>query len=446
MIKIYDFRYPFSSMYEFFSGLYFLRLEALHLTVGYIFFIYYIFRLLYSSKFNFTLKLSIIYFSGTVFNNYAFNFIGISIAEFFGILACIFFLKNKRFYLNPISNYMFLFAFIALIHLLILSIFNDNILNTLGIRRIAVILKICVLAVNIMILFFYLKQASDIEKAIKSILFLFNVVALCYFIQIIVFIFGTVPYGSFSPAGWSESIIPSFGSVSIERGHLGKFFVPLFPLYLFSYIRYNTKKSFLSFFLLAFLNISASAYAFISIYLLLTVLFLRKWVINIIIPGVLFMVVFILFFNENMFILFQKVYDAVITQNTSGAIGGRSFSMLLPILENHNFFGYGYGGSSYRNLHGIDGFDLNNSIVSFFSQLSFVGIIIIMTFLYMLYKIRLILLTLGNEFYFEKKLLIISLVMLIFIFSADILYFVPTIWLPVVLLLIIINPQAIRGK
>ncbi|MDK2792758.1 MAG: hypothetical protein PWQ25_1621 [Deferribacteres bacterium] len=382
---IYDFRYPFNSLFEFFSGLYFFKLEALHLTIGYLFFSYFIAIILFKTKFNLSLKLATIYFAATIFNNYAYSFFSITIAESFGILAVVSFFKNIRYSLNPISNYMLFFTFIALVHLLLLSIFNEQVMSFLEFKRFAVVLKVFVLALNIMILFRYLKDENTLKEFILKNIFLFNVVAICYLIQIAVFISGTLPYGSFSPAGWSESIIPSFGSTSIERGHLGKFFVPLFPLYLFAYMKYSTKKSLILFLFIAFLNFSASSYMFLLMYLLLTFLLFRKELKQAIFLAILFIGLIVFYFHEQIFTLFLKVYELAIVQDESG---GRSFSLLLPILENYNFLGYGYGGSSYRNLHGIEGLDLNNSIVVFFGQLSFVGIVVILSFIYMIFKMK----------------------------------------------------------
>lgn len=435
---IYDFRYPFDSMFDFFSGLYFFKLEALHLTIGYIFLIYFVYTILFRNKFPLPLKLTTIYFSATIFNNYAYSAFGITIAEIFGIFAVMLFMRNDKYNLNPISNYMILFTAVALTHLFIISLINEQVMKYLEFKRLAVIFKVFVLALNIMILVKYLKDESIIKKFVLKNIFLFNIVAICYLIQVSVFVFGTLPYGSFSPAGWSESIIPNFASTSIERGHLGKFFVPLFPLYLFAYLKYSTKKSLILFLLIAFLNFSASSYMFLLMYLVLTFILFRKEFKKIILLAIFFIFIIIFNFSEQIVTLFQKVYVLAILQDDSG---GRSFSLLLPILENYNFLGYGYGGSSYRNLHGIEGLDLNNSIVVFFGQLSFVGIIIIYSFIYMILKIKSSISHLDYRFNSEKKLLFISIFTSLLIFSADTLYFVSTIWLPIVVLYIYLITQ-----
>lgn len=430
---IYDFRYPFNDLQDFFLGLYFLKLEALHLTIGYIFFIYFILNLLLKTKFDLCLRLTTIYFAGAIFNNPAYTIFGITIAEIFGIIAAILFIiRNTRFPLNPISNYMFFFSWIALTHLLIISIFNEAVQDSLEFKRFAVILKVIFLSINIIVLFKYLKDDVILKDFVLKNIFLFNIVAICYLVQLGVFVSGVLPYGSFSPAGWTESPIPSFGSTSIERGHFGKFFVPLFPLYLFSYRKYATKKSFMLFLLISFLNLSASSYSFLSVYILLTFLIFIKELKGVIFLILLYIIIFYSFFIEQIFGLFVKIYELAILQYEEG---GRSFSLLLPILEINNYLGYGYGGSTYRNYHGIEGLDLNNSIVVFFGQLSFIGFIVVLSFIYLIYKISLNVNSIyGNSF--AKKLLFIAIFTMIFIFLSDVLYFVYTIWLPIVVLYI----------
>ena len=104
--------------------------------------------------------------------------------------------------------------------------------------------------------------------------------------------------------------------------------------------------------------------------------------------------------------------------------------------------GYGYGGSTYRNLHGITGLDLNNAVVIFFGQLSIIGIPLMFLFIYAMYKT----LRLGKylNFNFERKLLLLSVIVMSLIFIADVLWFVPVIWLPIVLLAILARNEKRR--
>ena len=430
---IYDFRYPFSSGIDFFTGLYFLNLEALHLTIGYLLLVYLIIKVFIDKNLELTLKFSVIYFAATIFNNPAYSF-GVTIAEIFGIMAAVIHIKSLKISNNKITMFMILFFVVSLIHLLLIAVFSNLILESISIMRIAVIAKIIVLSLNISILFHYIKSMVKIEIFIKYMIYFVNVVAISYLIQILVFVSGILPYGSFSPAGWSESIIPSFGATSIERGHLGKFFVPLFPLYLYAFNTFGYRKSFILFLLISFLNFSASAYAFLFSYLILTMILfgveLKKIIFLFSISVVLF------YFSEQITTLIMKIYQLAIEQDNSG---GRSFSLIFDVWNNFPF-GYGYGGSTFRNLHGIEGLDLNNAIVVFFGQLSILAPFMIIALLYTfcsLYKNY----AMQTTDKFLKKLLLMSMIVMLVIFAADSLWFTTTIWIPLIVFIIIIHVQ-----
>ena len=129
--------------------------------------------------------------------------------------------------------------------------FDADVAMNFEIYRLAVLLKLFVLAFNIIILFNYINSDYDLKKFINYFIPTINIVGICYLVQIAVFFTGTLPYGSFSPAGWVEFIVPSFGATSMERGHLGKFFVPLFPLFLYAYKVLSYKKSFALYLIIA---------------------------------------------------------------------------------------------------------------------------------------------------------------------------------------------------
>jgi len=428
----WDNLYPFTSALEFFNGFYFLQLEALHLTVGYILLSFMIVRVFSDKRLPLPYKFAIIYFSGTIFNNYAYKF-GVTISEVFGIFAVLIFIQQRFIKLNSISNYIILFAIISILHYSFLLLFDDSLVKNFELLRVAVFLKLFVLAFNIIILFNYINSDHDVKKFINYFIATVNIVVICYLVQVFVFSTGTLPYGSFSPAGWVQSIIPSFGSVSIERGHLGKFFVPLFPLFLYAYKVLGYKKSFALYILLAFSNFSASSYAFLFLYLFGMLVFFHKEFKVLISLLVVFVALVLSYFYDEIFGLFVKIYElAIVVQKGHG--GGRSFMWIVDIIDNYPL-GYGYGGSSYRNSHGISGLDLNNAVVIFFGQLSIIGFPILIIFIFNMYKI--LKLSRYLNFKFERKLLFLSMIVMSFIFAADVLWFVPVIWLPVVVLTIL---------
>jgi len=430
---LYDFRYPFNSALEFFNGLYFLNLEALHLTIGYLLLSFMVIRVFSNPSLPLPYKFAIIYFSGTIFNNPAYK-IGITISEIFGIFAVVIFINRKYIKLNSISNYIILFAIISALHLSVLMILDEHVADNFELYRVAVLLKLFVLAFNIIILFNYINSDNDLKIFINYSIIIFNIVAISYLIQVVVFLMGTVPYGSFSPTNWVESIIPSFGATSVERGHLGKFFVPLFPFYLYAYHVLGYKKSFSLYLIIAFSNFSASSYAFLFLYILGIILFLYKEFKKLIFLVFLLIVFIMSFFNDQIFGIITKIYDLAIISEKADLGGGRSFLWIFDIIESYPF-GFGYGGSSYRNSHGISGLDLNNAVVIFFGQLSILGFIMIGIFVFNMSKIF----KTGKylNFRFERKLLFLSITVMSLIFLADVLWFVPVIWLPVVILTIL---------
>jgi len=430
---LYDFRYPFNTALEFFSGLYFLNLEALHLMVGYFLLSFMIVRVFSNSNIPLPYKFAIIYFSGTIFNNPAYKIV-ITISELFGIFAVIIFINRRYIKLNSISNYIILFGVISALHLSILVMFDEHVANDFDLYRAAVLLKLFVLAFNIIILFNYINSDYDLKVFINYSIIIFNIVVISYLVQVVVFVMGTVPYGSFSPTGWVESIIPSFGATSVERGHLGKFFVPLFPLYLYAYHKLGYKKSFLLYLIVAFSNFSASSYAFLFLYILGMIILLHKEFKNLIFLIIVFIALTVSFFNNQIFGIITKIYELAIISEKADLGGGRSFLWIFDIIESYPF-GFGYGGSSYRNSHGISGLDLSNAVVIFFGQLSILGFFIIGIFVFNMNKIF----KTGKylNFRFERKLLFLSITVMSLIFLADVLWFVPVIWLPVVILTIL---------
>lgn len=171
---------------------------------------------------------------------------------------------------------------------------------------------------------------------------------------------------------------------------------------------------------------SASSYVFMSLYIILSLLIISeiksyyKMAISILI------LVIASFFTEQLISLIDKIYALAIQQDEAG---GRGFKYLSEILLKYPL-GYGYAGSTYRDLHGIEGLQLNNAIVAFWGQLSIAGIPIILALGYaywnMIYKIKFQSL--------EGRLLLITLIVSIVIFLADILWFIPTIWLSIAIL------------
>lgn len=422
----YDYRYEFSSLLEFISQKEFLKLEAFHLTIAFFSLLFISTRIIKFQK-NLILSLSTIYFGASIYNNFAYTMYGVSIAEYIGITSAVIFLVKDKFKKNPVSSYLLVFVTLSILHFCFITIMYGLIEGDDILKRFILIAKIAVLAINSSIIIKHLDSGLKIENFFYFIIILTNITLFAYIIQMLVFFSGTLPYGSFSPAGYAESIIPSFASVSIERGHYGKFLAPLFPIYLYGFIKYGYKKSFLLFLTISLLNISASAYVFMSFYIILSIAILHKKLKishYLLILGLITLSALI--FNEQITKLIEKVYILAIQQDDEG---GRGFHYLWQILEKFPL-GYGYAGSTLRDLHGIENLQLNNAIVAFWGQLSYLGIIIISFLFYTYYKLY----HAPPSGTLEKKILLIALVVSIIIFMSDLLWFIAPLWLSIIMI------------
>ena len=167
----------------------FLNLEALHLMVGYFLLSFMIVRVFSNSNIPLPYKFAIIYFSGTIFNNPAYKIV-ITISELFGIFAVIIFINRRYIKLNSISNYIILFGVISALHLSILVMFDEHVANDFDLYRAAVLLKLFVLAFNIIILFNYINSDYDLKVFINYSIIIFNIVVISYLVQVVVFVMG----------------------------------------------------------------------------------------------------------------------------------------------------------------------------------------------------------------------------------------------------------------
>ena len=95
MDKIEEFRYPFESVFEFFSGGYWINIQGWHLTFGWLVLLLLSLRV-FSRKSSLSLKLITIYFAAFIFNNYAYSFASVSVSELCGIFAAILSLRTNN--------------------------------------------------------------------------------------------------------------------------------------------------------------------------------------------------------------------------------------------------------------------------------------------------------------------------------------------------------------
>lgn len=359
---LYDFRYPFKSFYEFLN--YIGDPAAFHLALGFVLFCLATILIFVNKRGDLKGFLLILFFGGALFNNYAFRFLGpLTLSDISGIFL-IFFLRLSKghliFYISLI--FLFIHAFIA------------NFIYQLGqgilVQQFISISKIFVLFNAVYLVFKYSEaQFIDLLKNISVYVF---IACFVYIFQLVIFKLGTLPYGSYSPAGWSDSPFPSFGSTSIERGHFGKIYVfYLLPL-VYLYQKYEIKLFALLLYLVPnILNISASSYVIFFFSATLCLIHFSR-VRALILYTFISFILSVFFLKNIYFKLFEKIYLLGIL---GGDEGGRSFGLVSQSLEVLPF-GLGYGGSStnYASWQILNN-QINNPVTLWFSQLGYIGVV-----------------------------------------------------------------------
>lgn len=111
-----------------------------------------------------------------------------------------------------------------------------------------------------------------------------------------------------------------------------------------------------------------------------------------------------------------------------GGPGGRGIGVLFDYLRRYPL-GMSYGGSSLRIGPGME--EINSGIFAFISQLSFLSIPLVGLLIFLEAKVIRESRRIATPYF--RSVLTMGAVMMLIIFSADPLWFVPTIWLPVIL-------------
>ncbi len=254
-------RYPFSSAIEFFGQGYWRQAASFHLLFAYVAVAVMIF-LLWRQNRTAGQKLVALYFALTPFNNFAFQIGGAGLGDMFGVLAALYFLRRRGFTFrlmgsHPVVKFLFLTFMAFSLHALVVGLIYPSLDDGVLITRIALLGKIFVLALSILLFAAEYRSNESIDWFIRQILNFALLGIFVYFLQVFLFFWGITPYGLFLGAGFVP--IPTFGSVSIERGHFGKFLTPLFPLFLLSVQRHKRYLAFAAFVAVTLVNISASS-------------------------------------------------------------------------------------------------------------------------------------------------------------------------------------------
>ena len=426
-----ELRYPFTTLFEFVSGGYFAELAGLHLTIALIVFAILAMQVM-RGRGTVLQKLITLFFAGTVYNNPAFAVPGgLHFNEIAGVVASLWLggllLGGLRINLRGVGVPLLVGALVMLIHAAFVSVLDVAVVpdTATAIVRGVLLARIFVLGIIALGMESLYTTTEDFE-ALMNAMVRFGVAAIAiYFLQTAVFLSGTRPYGTYWDAGFTG--IPSFGSVSIERGHFGKFLVILFPFFAWAAMQQRRWVPMGLFLLVTLVNFSASSMSFLAGYVVITVLVLHRYVIRPaavkwLVPVVVAVVLLASRFGEQYGGLIEKVLQVGFR---GGSEGGRGFSVLEAYLSAHPF-GLGYSGSTLRNVGDLP--MINMGAYAMASQLSLLLIPIFVGFLWLTYRV------VRESRYINDRVLagvmIAGMLMAILMDLVDVLWFVPTIWAP----------------
>lgn len=425
MEGIEEVRYPWLSSLEFWGGGYWGEIGACHLLLGWLFIFWTCSRILMTSRFPLEFRLAILYFALTIFNNPAFNQGALNINEILGLLALIVVLAKGRMKLgfgaSPLSQGLLLVFAASLVHVCLTWLIYPNLLPNLDIfiTKLAINFKILVLAGNLAIVGSLLSRGLGMDILIRTCLAAGVFGLLMYLVQIVVSITVALPYGTFIDAGFVG--IPSFGSVSIERGHFGKFMTPYYAFFLYTLIVWRARWQFALFFLIMTINFSASSQIFFLCSLLITTFLFRRELGIVPYVGFMLLVISMVVHGDVFKGILDKVYLLAILGDESQG-GGRSFGLFAQYMQAYPF-GMGYSGSTLRTAPMLP--EINAAHFALVAQYSVLALPMVAGFVLLIYKAARIGLrsdTLG-------RCMLVGVLMLGIIFLSDILWFVPMMWL-----------------
>ncbi|CNE67153.1 Uncharacterised protein [Yersinia nurmii] len=441
-MEFYELRYPFNNIFEYVRD-YALNVEGIHLAIGF-FIVFYIIYSVCKSKLLGEEKLGTLVVFLWPFTNPAYIYI-ISLAEFFLVLNALYIIIfGARFNKNIIFTQFVLLCFSILLHFIMVNLYlllstgkfiilqgdavgislaGDNFFN-----RFIVIFK--VLLIPFLFLSFSkvksIATLSEISRIGSKVAALISVV---YIIQFVVLLSGRVPYGTFDSAGFGG--FPSFAAVSVERGHLSKFMAPFLPFLLIDMYLNRRYMPIILYTSMMLLNFSASGYIFFAcaifatIFLCRRVIFTRenaKYTLPAVFLSLVITSIYLWFFSSTLNYLLDKVFDFVFSGDETG---GRTISLLMQYLDLYPY-GFGYGGSTFRTIYGLP--EINMGIYSMFTQ---IGII---AFFFYVYLIGCAIVVSKRSKTVVEKILCGGVILMPIVFSADILWFVPTYWAPLILI------------
>jgi len=429
-----ELRYPFNSLLDFIGGGYFAQRAGLHLTIALVLFGVLTLQVLVGRG-TFVQRLITLFFAGAVYNNAVFSLPGgLHFNEIAGVVAALWLivlmLGGLRLDVRRVGVPLLVGGLVLLAHAAFVSVFDSALIpdNGTAIMRVVLIARIFVLGIIALGMESLYRTREDFEALIEAIV-RFGVAAIVvYFIQTAVFLSGTRPYGTYWDAGFTG--IPSFGAVSIERGHFGKFLILLFPFFAWVAAKRRRWLPMLLFLLVTLVNFSASSMSFLAGYVAITTLLLfrdvvRPSTVKWLIPAAVVLVILGSRFGEQYSGLVAKIMNVGVRGETGG---GRSFSVLEAYLSAHPL-GLGYSGSTLRTVGTLP--QINMGAYALVSQLSFLIIPVFAGFLWLNYRVIRESASIGDRL--VAGVLVGGMLMAVLIDLVDVLWFVPTVWAPMMI-------------
>ena len=430
-----ELRYPFDTLLDFVAGGYFAERAGLHLTIALIVFGVLAMQVLLVGRGPIVQRLITLFFAGAVYNNPVFSLPGgLHFNEMAGVLAALWIvllmLGGLRMDVRRVGVPLIVGGLLMLAHAALVTIFDVSLIPDSGtaILRAVLVARIFVLAIIVVGMESLYRRSEDFEALIETMVRFGVAAIIIYFIQVSVFMSGTRPYGTYWDAGFTG--IPSFGAVSIERGHFGKFLILLFPFFAWVAAKRRRWLPMLLFFLVTLVNFSASSMSFMVGYVVITCLLLLRYVVRPstvkwLVPAAAVGVVLASRFGEQYGGLIEKIVAFGVRGDAGG---GRSFSVLAEYLSTHPF-GLGYSGSTLRNVGTLP--QINMGAYALASQLSFMLVPIFAGFLWLNYRVIRQSARIGDRV--VAGVLVAGMLMAILIDLVDVLWFVPTIWAPMII-------------
>jgi hypothetical protein len=380
-------------------------------------------------------RLITIFFAGAVYNNPVFVLAGgLHFNEIAGVLAALWLLNlmlgGLRMDVRRVGIPLMIAGLALLAHAALVSAVDGALVpdNRTAIMRAVLVARIFVLGIIVLGMEALYRTREDFEALMETMV-RFGVAAIAvYFIQTGVFLSGTRPYGTYWDAGFTG--IPSFGAVSIERGHFGKFLILLFPFFAWVAAKRRRWLPMLLFILVTLVNFSASSMSFLAGYVVITSFLLFRYVVRPsavkwLIPAAVIGFILASRFGEQYGGLVEKIVRFGVHGDEGG---GRSFSVLEAYLAAHPL-GLGYSGSTLRIVGTLPPINMGAYVMA--AQLSLLIIPFFAGFLWLTWRVIRESSRVGDRV--VAGILVAGMLMAIFIDLIDVLWFVPTIWAPMII-------------